>query len=250
MSIIFENSYFFIDKINLFDENEYNLYEYVVKYDESNFYALPRTLVNNIFQFVRDNNITLVGIYSSSLFNRFEDSLEHNFFLKEYSKELNPSSKNTYWFFYFKFILIFEIIVVSFFYFINSNILKKIQNTQIIFNNLQQNLLILEHKNNEVLDFSLDIEILKNLIPDEKIKFSLLLKEISSFNFLSLYIDKIEISFPLIKLYGSTQNLQELYLFEKYLEQNNFQNLNNDYIKNTQGIYLFTIDMSKKEVIF
>ncbi|MGL6064503.1 MAG: hypothetical protein ACRC0S_05415 [Fusobacteriaceae bacterium] len=191
-----------------------------------------------------------MAIYSASLFNRFEDSLEHNFFLKEYSKELNVSNESTDWFYYFKFILVFAIIIASCFYFINLNILKKIQNLKIISNSIQQNIVVLEEKNNEVLDFSSDIENLNKLILTEKIKFSLLFKELNSFNFISLYIDKIEISFPLIKLSGSTQNLKELYLFEKYLEQNNFENLNNDYIKNTQGIYNFTIDMSKKEVMF
>lgn len=207
-------------------------------------------MVNNIFQFIKENNIILTAIYSSSLFNRFDDSLEYNFFLKEYSKELNKSIKKINFLYYSKFILFFEFIIFSCLYFINLSISKKIQNSKIISNEIHQNLIILEQQHEQILDFSLDIVNLNKLIPIEKTKFSTLLKELNSFNFISLYIEKIEINFPLIRLYGTTKTLKELYLFEIYLEENNFINLNNDYIKNTQGIYNFTIDMNKKEMIF
>ncbi|MGL6170203.1 MAG: hypothetical protein ACRC0K_03025 [Fusobacteriaceae bacterium] len=244
LKIFVEKGIFIGESKEFFDEEIYNEFEYVIDFEERYFFALSREIIEEILEKCSEEKIKLEGIYLIEEFS--PEIINKNFLREEYKQEkkeiiFKKEEKIVT-------VIIFGILLIIFIFsqIIKINIGKKVQlekkqlnYTYEVINKLEEMFL----KNS--LENSLEKNEFENLNFSDNKKVDAILNDIER-ALEKINIESIEINDNKIKIKGSAKKLEEIYKFEKNLYEN-FENINNDFIKKENLYFKFIFDFTIKE---
>lgn len=237
VKILLKEGIFIMEELVYFDQEQYNKFEYVVEFAEGFFYALSREVIEDIEKKCLEKKVKLIGIYIDDEKNC--KLLETNFFKEEYKEEIFFTYKNKIIIALFIF---FSFLCINFiFYFFGIKIKDEIAEKEKELREIHQELKVLEKKN---LEEKVEENIEKNI---EKKGVYKVLVEIESAVEEGVKLEVLEWNNENIRLRGKANSLNAIYKLEKKLYKN-FKELNNDYVKNQNNIYKFSLDFKTKEI--
>lgn len=245
IKITLDGELFVFNNLSKFDEIQYNIFDYIVLKIEGYYFALNRDFMIIIVNLCKQHNLFLSEV--SPNFDNFHGEKllfenKVNFFTPEYTNLFIPKTKYK---FKFKksYLLGFFPLIFSFTLFVfNYNYSKKIFNINEKIVLKQKNIRKYEEEFNSLKEIKSNRKIFEKYLDNTTPRIISILNSINNSSNKKIFYKKIEIEKSKIKIIGNSFSLAELFKLERELEKNGFYNINNDFIKNNESYFEFSID--------
>ena len=245
IKIILDSDLFIFNNLNNFDEIHYNIFDYIVLKIEGYYFAFNRDFMLIIINLCKEHNLFICEI--SPNFDNFHGEkllFENrvNFFTPEYANLFAPKPK--YKFSYKKSYLLgvipftFSLIIFIFNYNYSKSILNINKKIALKYDSIKK----YEKEYNSLKEIKSNRKVFEKYLNDTAPKIISILNSINRSSNKKIFYKKIEIEKSKIKIIGNSFNLTELYNLESELAKNGFYNINNDFIKNNESYFEFSID--------
>ena len=235
--IFLSDNLFIMEELTYFDEEQYNIFDYIVEFNSGYFFAVSREVIDDIIGKMKVQNIYLIGIYLS--YEDIKEIQNINFMSLDQRKEFIKEEIN-----YLKYIvlIIITLVIHLFFRGYNNKIIAKIDLID------KQHLALktkIKENQNIILNIEKKIEqqhtFEKNLMGRD-IGVTKILNKIFNETIEDFFIESLTITKNQVAIVGSSSNLNAIYNFKKKLFNEGFKKINNDFIKNESGNILYKID--------
>ena len=235
--IFLSDNLFIMEELTYFDEEQYNIFDYIVEFNSGYFFAVSREVIDDIIGKMKVQNIYLIGIYLS--YEDIKEIQNINFMSIDQRKEFIKEEIN-----YLKYIvlIIITLVIHLFFRGYNNKIIAKIDLID------KQHLALktkIKENQNIILNIEKKIEqqhtFEKNLMGRDT-GVTKILNKIFNETIEDFFIESLTITKNQVAIVGSSSNLNAIYNFKKKLFNEGFKKINNDFIKNESGNILYKID--------
>ena len=226
-----------MEELTYFDEEQYNIFDYIVEFNSGYFFAVSREVIDDIIGKMKVQNIYLIGIYLS--YEDIKEIQNINFMSLDQRKEFIKEEIN-----YLKYIvlIIITLVIHLFFKGYNNKIIAKIDLID------KQHLALktkIKENQNIILNIENNIEqqhtFEKNLMGRDT-GVTKILNKIFNETIEDFFIESLTITKNQVAIVGSSSNLNAVYNFKNKLFNEGFKKINNDFIKNESGNILYKID--------
>ncbi len=235
--IFLSDNLFIMEELTYFDEEQYNIFDYIVEFNSGYFFAVSREVIDDIIGKMKVQNIYLIGIYLS--YEDIKEIQNINFMSIDQRKEFIKEEIN-----YLKYIvlIIITLVIHLFFRGYNNKIIAKIDLID------KQHIALktkIKENQNIILNIEKKIEqqhtFEKNLMGRDT-GVTKILNKIFNETIEDFFIESLTITKNQVAIVGSSSNLNAIYNFKKKLFNEGFKKINNDFIKNESGNILYKID--------
>ena len=235
--IFLSDNLFIMEELTYFDEEQYNIFDYIVEFNSGYFFAVSREVIDDIIGKMKVQNIYLIGIYLSC--EDIKEIQNINFMSLDQRKEFIKEEIN-----YLKYIvlIIITLVIHLFFRGYNNKIIAKIDLID------KQHIALktkIKENQNIILNIEKKIEqqhtFEKNLMGRDT-GVAKILNKIFNETIEDFFIESLTITKNQVAIVGSSSNLNAVYNFKKKLFNEGFKKINNDFIKNESGNILYKID--------
>ncbi len=235
--IFLSDNLFIMEELTYFDEEQYNIFDYIVEFNSGYFFAVSREVIDDIIGKMKVQNIYLIGIYLSC--EDIKEIQNINFMSLDQRKEFIKEEIN-----YLKYIvlIIITLVIHLFFRGYNNKIIAKIDLID------KQHIALktkIKENQNIILNIEKKIEqqhtFEKNLMGRDT-GVTKILNKIFNETIEDFFIESLTITKNQVAIVGSSSNLNAIYNFKKKLFNEGFKKINNDFIKNESGNILYKID--------
>ena len=235
--IFLSDNLFIMEELTYFDEEQYNIFDYIVEFNSGYFFAVSREVIDDIIGKMKVQNIYLIGIYLS--YEDIKEIQNINFMSLDQRKEFIKEEIN-----YLKYIvlIIITLVIHLFFRGYNNKIIAKIDLID------KQHIALktkIKENQNIILNIEKKIEqqhtFEKNLMGRDT-GVTKILNKIFNETIEDFFIESLTITKNQVAIVGSSSNLNAVYNFKKKLFNEGFKKINNDFIKNESGNILYKID--------
>ena len=235
--IFLSDNLFIMEELTYFDEEQYNIFDYIVEFNSGYFFAVSREVIDDIIGKMKVQNIYLIGIYLS--YEDIKEIQNINFMSIDQRKEFIKEEIN-----YLKYIvlIIITLVIHLFFRGYNNKIIAKIDLID------KQHIALktkIKENQNIILNIENNIEqqhtFEKNLM-ERDTGVAKILNKIFNETIEDFFIESLTITKNQVAIVGSSSNLNAVYNFKKKLFNEGFKKINNDFIKNESGNILYKID--------
>ena len=235
--IFLSDNLFIMEELTYFDEEQYNIFDYIVEFNSGYFFAVSREVIDDIIGKMKVQNIYLIGIYLS--YEDIKEIQNINFMSIDQRKEFIKEEIN-----YLKYIvlIIITLVIHLFFRGYNNKIIAKIDLID------KQHIALktkIKENQNIILNIEKKIEqqhtFEKNLMGRDT-GVAKILNKIFNETIEDFFIESLTITKNQVAIVGSSSNLNAIYNFKKKLFNEGFKKINNDFIKNESGNILYKID--------
>jgi hypothetical protein len=235
--IFLSDNLFIMEELTYFDEEQYNIFDYIVEFNSGYFFAVSREVIDDIIGKMKVQNIYLIGIYLS--YEDIKEIQNINFMSIDQRKEFIKEEIN-----YLKYIvlIIITLVIHLFFRGYNNKIIAKIDLID------KQHIALktkIKENQNIILNIEKKIEqqhtFEKNLMGRDT-GVAKILNKIFNETIEDFFIESLTITKNQVAIVGSSSNLNAVYNFKKKLFNEGFKKINNDFIKNESGNILYKID--------